>query len=203
MVRRMALLVLVVASRSMVWGQLAKPAPDPTTPAARTFTDSRYGVSLALPVGWDLSRRDGELSTFHLDARSAPTSSQLRAVAAISFNPYPLSTFSGALVYFSVAPHLSDADCARQAFLPLHKPATTAQVNGISFSRGHDEHGGLCTESRDDVYTAWRRNACYRFDLVLNTFCAKVSGAQEMTLPEVQEIHAREEKILGSIELKP
>lgn len=202
MARTPALLLLASLSLAAL-AQQAKPAPDPTTPAARHFTDARYGISLQLPAGWDLSRRDGELSTFHLDARSAPASSQLREVAAISFNPYPMSTFSGALVYFSVAPHQSDADCARQAFLPLHKPATTAQINGISFSRGHDEHGGMCTESRDDVYTVWRRNACYRFDLVLNTFCAKVSGAQEMTLPELEEIHAREIKILQSIELKP
>lgn len=177
--------------------------PEPITPAARHLSDQKYGFTLQIPAAWNLSRRDGELSTFHMDARSAPPTSQLRAVAALSFNPYPLSTFSGALVYVSVAPHLSDADCAGQAFLPLHKPATTAQINGISFSRGHDEHGGFCVESRDDVYTTYRRNACYRIDLVVNTFCAKVSGAQEMTVREMENIQSREHQILDSLTLKP
>ena len=72
--------------------------PEPTTPAARHVSDQKYGFTLQIPAAWNLSRRDGELSTFHMDARSAPSTTQLRAVVSISFNPYPLSTFAGAIV---------------------------------------------------------------------------------------------------------
>jgi hypothetical protein len=179
--------------------------PEPTTPAARRFTDPRYHVSLQFPAAWTLTRRDGEVSTFHLDARSAPPTSQLRAVATIAFNPFPQSNFSGALVYFSVAPLISDSDCAAQAFLPLHRPATTTEIHGVSFAHGSDEHGGsICIESRDDVYTAFRNNACYRFDLVVNTFCGgDVSGVREMSHAELDDIHAREQSILNSLTLTP
>ena len=39
----------------------------------------------------------------------------------------------------------------------------------------------ICTEARDEVYTAFHKHACYRFDLAMNTFCAISSGAQEIT----------------------
>jgi hypothetical protein len=199
------LLVLsVFAPHAPAQLQKRESPPEPTTPSARRFTDPRYHVALEIPAAWNLSRRDGEVSTFHLDARSAPPASQLRSVASIGFNPYPQSTFSGALVYFSVSPRTTDAECARQTFLPLHRPATTAEINGVSFSHGYDEHGGICIESRDDVYTAYRRNACYRFDLVLNTFCGgDVSGARDMTHAEMEDIRAREQRILNSLAFQP
>lgn len=182
----------------------ASSPPEPPTPAARRFSDSRYRVAFEIPSAWNLSRRDGEVSTFRLDARSAPLSSQLRGVATIAFNPYPQSTFSGALVYFSISSRTSDADCARQAFLPLRRPTTTTGINGVSFSHGYDEHGGICIESRDDVYTAYRGKACYRFDLVVNTFCGgEVSGVRDMNHAEMEDIRARERKILNSIEFQP
>jgi hypothetical protein len=178
--------------------------PEPATPAARRFTDPRYHLAFQIPAAWNLSRRDGEVSTFHLDARSAPPSSQLRGVASIAFNPFPQSNFSGALVYFSVSPRGTDADCASQAYLPLHRPATTVEINGVSFAHGYDEHGGICTESRDEVYTAFRGKACYRFDLVLNTFCGgEVSGVREMSHAELDDIRTREQKILDSVTLNP
>jgi hypothetical protein len=196
------LLVLVSVVDQSLHAQLQK--PEPTTPAARRFTDSRYHVALQIPAAWNLNRRDGEVSTFHLDARSAPLTAQLRAVTNIAFNPFPQSNFSGALVYFSVSPRTTDADCAAQSFLPLHRPATTTEINGIAFAHGSDEHGGgICIESRDDVYTAVRHNACYRFDLVLNTFCGgEVSGVREMTHAEREDIHAREQAILNSLTLR-
>jgi hypothetical protein len=200
------LLLLVSVFDQPLHAQLQKRAtpPEPTTPAARRFTDSRYHVAFQIPAAWNLTRRDSEVSTFHLDARSAPPTSRLRAVATIAFNPFPQSNFSGALVYFSVSPKTTDADCAAQAFLPLHRPATTAEINGVSLAHGYDEHGGICTESRDDVYTAFRGKACYRFDLVLNTFCGgEVSGVREMTHAELDDIHAREQKILSSLEFHP
>ena len=45
---------------------------EPTTPAAQTFTDAHAHLSLRVPAGWNLNRRDGEVSTFHMDARNAP-----------------------------------------------------------------------------------------------------------------------------------
>jgi hypothetical protein len=201
------LLALVSVVDPSLHAQLQKRTtpPEPTTPAARRFTDPRYRVALQIPAAWALTRRDGEVSTFHLDARSAPSTSQLRAVASIAFNPFPQSNFSGALVYFSVSPRTTDATCAAQAFLPLHRPATTTEIHGVTFAHGSDEHGGgICIESRDDIYTAFRNNACYRFDLVVNTFCGgEDSGVREMSHAELDDIHAREQSILNSLALTP
>ena len=203
-----ALLLLVLSSvlDQPLHAQLQKRTtpPEPTTPAARRFTDPRYHVALQIPAAWTLTRRDGEVSTFHLDARSAPPTSQLRAVASIAFNPFPQSNFTGALVYYSVSPRTTDAACAAQSFLPLHRPATTTEISGITFAHGSDEHGGgICIESRDDVYTAFRNRACYRFDLVLNTFCGQPVGVREMSHAELDDIHAREQSILNSLTLTP
>src|SRR5277367_6057754 len=84
------------------------PAPsDPKIPPARSFSDPHSGVTFQVPAGWALTRKDHEVSTFSLDARSATHSTQMRAVANITFNPFPLSTFSGAYFYASLTPHVS------------------------------------------------------------------------------------------------
>jgi hypothetical protein len=125
------------------------PAPEPTTPPARPFHDSRYGVSFTIPPAWNIDRKDGDVSTFRLDARNAAHTAQMRAVATISFNPHPYSTFSGALFYFSVAPNITANQCAAQAIARAPHTVTTTQVAGVTFTHGYDEHGGICTESRD------------------------------------------------------
>jgi hypothetical protein len=176
------------------------------------FRDPRFGVSFRVPAGWEFSRKDGQLSTFHMDARTAPGSAQLRAVAIIDFNPFPRSTFSGALFYYSVEPRTSDIECARQATAlapasapPSHAPKSqskdTLQIAGMSFTHGHDEHGQICTEARDDVYTAWRKHTCYRFDLAMNTFCSVSSGAQEITGDQIDKIEKRMDDILNTVVL--
>ena len=86
--------------------------------AMHTFHDRGSRVSFEYPAGWAFAERDHEISTFHLDARTAPKKAQLRAVAAMPENPFPASTFSGAYVYFSVTPHTSAAACAREAMPP-------------------------------------------------------------------------------------
>src|ERR1700743_64188 len=163
------------------------PAPEPTTPPARPFHDARYGVSFTVPPAWNLSRRDGDVSTFNLDARNAAHTAQMRAVATISFNPHPYSTFSGALFYFSVTPNVTANQCAAQAIARAPRTVATAKVDGVSFSHGYDEHGGICTESRDEIYTTERNDACYRFDAVINNFCGgAVSGGKDITERELE-----------------
>ena len=88
---------------------------EPTTPPAHAFHDTHYGVSFQIPAAWNFSRKDADLSTFNLDARTAPRNTQMRAVANIAFNPFPASTFTGALFYFSVTPHTTEAECSAQA----------------------------------------------------------------------------------------
>src|SRR3981189_3038618 len=61
------------------------PAPEPNTPPARPFHDARYGVSFTIPPAWNITRKDGDVSTFRLDARNAAHTAQMRAVASISF----------------------------------------------------------------------------------------------------------------------
>jgi hypothetical protein len=176
------------------------PAVEPTMPPAHPFHDSRYGVTFTVPAAWNLNRKDAEVSTFNLDARSIAHTTQLRAVASIDFNPHPNSTFSGALFYFSVTPHLSAAECSAQATAQAPHSASTAQIGGLSFTHGYDEHGGICTESRDEIYTTPHNNACYRFDAVINTFCGgDVSGVQDITPGELDAVRHRMQKILDSV----
>lgn len=184
--------------------QLSVPDAPPPTAKVQSFHDSHFGVRFRVPEGWTLQRKDGEVSTFHLDARTATPNTQMRSVAAIQFNPYPFSTFSGALFYFSVQKHATDVECARQASAPAAH-ATEVQetqvIDGMSFAHGHDEHGKICVEARDEVYTAYRKGSCYRFDLAMNTFCSVSSGAADLTDNQLQEIDERMTEILTSVQL--
>jgi hypothetical protein len=187
---------------------ITTPVPQAPAPTAtpQSFRDKHYGVRFEVPPGWSLTRKDGQVSTFHLDARSAGSRSEVRGVAAIEFNPFPLSTFSGAMFYYSVQPHTDDLDCAAQAVNrsvdSKHSLQNSPQnIGGMDFAHGHDEHGSICVEARDEVYTAFRKGACYRFDLELNTFCAESSGAMELTVRQYNTIEAQMNGILDSVML--
>ena len=194
----------------LAWGVFAagadaqsKPpvATEPQTPAARSFHDLRSGVSFRVPAGWDLTRRDREVSTFNLDARSTTKATQLRAVANITFNPYPQSTFSGAYFYASFAPHLPAAECTHQASTLNSHPIAAVNVDGVPFTHGYDEHGGICTESRDEIYTGEHNGSCYRFDLVINNFGGgEVSGVRDISAKELESVRHRLEAILATVE---
>ena len=173
---------------------------DPKSPAARTVEDAVAGVSFRLPAGWNMERRDGELSTFHLDARTVPARARLRLVANMSWNPFPRSTFSGALFYVSVTPRSSAVSCAAQTTTAPDTKIPGAVIDDVKFSRGKDEHGGICTEARDIAYTAYRRGSCLRFDLAVNTFCGgEVSGAQDITDKQLTAVFGRMEGILQTL----
>lgn len=175
-------------------------APEPTSPPPGSFHDSRYGVTFQTPVGWTITRHDAEVSTFAYDARTADPTTQMRAVATIGFNPHPTSTFSGALFYFSVTPHATDRICRNQASSQAPRTVTTAQIDGVPFTHGYDEHGKICTEARDEIYTALRNNTCYRFDLVINSFCGgDVSGVRDISTEELDAVRGRLESILASV----
>ena len=179
--------------------------PDEAPPSARSqlFRDGHFGVRFEVPGGWSLARKDKEVSTFHLDARSAAPKAMMRSVVAIDFNPYPYSTFSGALFYFSVERHSTDLECARQATGPIAGPRLkdTQDIDGMSFAHGHDEHGKICVEARDEVYTAFRKGSCYRFDLAMNTFCSVSSGASDLTDEQLEQIDQRMADILATVKL--
>ncbi len=176
------------------------PTPEPTLPPAHPFHDAVYGISFTVPAAWNLYRKDRQVSTFLLDAPTALRSTQMRAVATISFNPHPYSTFSGALFYFSVTPHTTPAQCAAQATAKAPRTVTVSTIDGIPFTHGYNEHGGICTESRDDIYTTPRNGACHRFDLVINSFCGgDVSGVQDITPRELDSVRSRMQTILNSV----
>jgi hypothetical protein len=176
------------------------PVADPTDPPARDVTDARDHLNFHLPAGWNLTTQDGEISTFHLDARTAPRRSQLRMVANIAFNPYPQSTFEGALFYVSSTPHSTASACAMQTATKPFSPLPPARIDGVSFTRGKDEHGTICTEARDVAYTAMRGGSCLRFDLSINSFCGgDVSGAQDLTGQQLGALFGRLETILNTI----
>lgn len=169
--------------------------PRPAGTPVRTVHDRVDGLSFELPLDWPLSTRDRELSTFRHEARSAPRTARLRYVAAMPENPFPASTFSGAHFYLSVTPSASRAQCAAQAGGRL-----TAQIDDQPASHGHDEHGGLCTEFRDEVYTVRRRGSCLRIDLAMNNFCGgAVSGVADLTPEQLGRVRGSLEAILRSI----
>ena len=175
--------------------------PDPANPAPQNFVDPRLQLSFHLASGWVLSLRDHEVSTFHLDARTAPPTTRLKAVASIAFNPFPLSTFSGAFFYLSVTPKSSESACTAQAHGGVERPLNSLPVAKIPFSRGLDEHGQLCTEHRNVTYTAMHREDCVRFDLTVNTFCGgDVSGVQELTDVQLAKVFERMEHILATVQ---
>jgi hypothetical protein len=175
--------------------------PEHPEPAATSFHDSRYHVAFQVPAGWNFERRDGVLTTFRTEVRSAKQPIEVRGVAAINFNPYPPTTFAGATFYYSVAPHSDVMSCAAQATTGHMKPKNDLQVAGLPFKHGQDEHGAVCTESRDEVFTALRGKSCLRFDLVVNTFCSQTSGAMEITPAQLGDVNARLANMLGSVRI--
>jgi hypothetical protein len=194
---------------NLAGAQVSVPEEPPATAKPQAFRDGHFGVRFEVPGGWSLARKDGQVSTFHLDARTASPKALMRSVVAIQFNPFPYSTFSGALFYYSVAPHTTDAECARQATgfavkaaLDQDAPAKDVQdIDGMSFAHGHDEHGKICVEARDEVYTAYRKGSCYRFDLAMNTFCSVSSGAADLTEEQLQQIDQKMADILSTVKL--
>jgi hypothetical protein len=176
------------------------PTSAPAETKEQNFRDAQFGVRFKVPPGWEITRHDHEVSTFHLDARTAPPNLQMRSVASLDFNPFPQSTLAGAMVYYSVEKHAKATECLQQAAGKI-EPTDTQEIGGMNFVHGHDEHGGVCVEARDEIYTAYRKGACYRFDLELNTFCAVSSGAAEMTEKQMADIETRMTGILSTVTL--
>ncbi|HEX4154045.1 MAG TPA: hypothetical protein VHY48_00400 [Acidobacteriaceae bacterium] len=247
--RKVLSLGCALAAVSCAAQQITVPTAPPPSAVSQGFRDGHFGVRFQVPPGWSLNRKDGLVSTFHNDARSASPKAKMRGVASLDFNPYPYSTLSGAMLYFSVTPHTSDAECARQAIPPEFASAAGApaqmtgpaggdpqpegapgeargtsegsqgtsdgspvggsaafptdvqDIGGMRFTHGHDEHGEICVEARDEVYTAYRKGACYRFDLEINTFCAISSGAREITDGQIRSLNQRMADILSTVEL--
>jgi len=180
------------------------PAKEPTSPPARDVRDPLDRLTFHLPAGWNLNRKDGEISSFRLDARTAPRKARLHFVASLAFNPYPFSTFSGALFYVSSTPALSAEACAAETTTKPFESLPPGEIDKQPFARGKDEHGQICTEARDVAYTAMRQNSCLRFDLAINSFCGgDVSGAEDLTADQLQAIYTRLMKILESVHFLP
>jgi hypothetical protein len=181
------------------------PTAPPAKAAPQGFKDGHFGVKFQVPPGWSLNRKDGLVSTFHNDARSASPDAKVRGIASLDFNPYPYSTLSGAVFYYSVTPHSTDQECAKEAEpenVPVAASMDVQDIAGMRFTHGHDEHGDICVEARDEVYTAYRKGSCYRFDMEINTFCAISSGAQEITDAQLQNLNQRMADILSTVTLE-
>lgn len=169
-------------------------------PVAQSFQDGHFGVSFEAPRGWNLNRRDGEVSTFRLDAPTAPPGTQMRAAVSIAYNPFPASTFAGAYFYYSVGTKMKPDACTGQASAMPPHTVSSASIAGQRFSHGYNEHGGICTESRDEIYTLPKHEACYRFDLVINTFCGgEVSGVRDMNGQQLELLRQKLESILATV----
>ena len=183
--------------------QLASAASRPgdnSLPPPRHIHDTHYGVSFDLPAGWNVTERDGDVSTFALDARTAAGNSRMREVAQLAFNPFPTSTFAGALFYFSVTPRATEHSCASQASAQAPRVAATSNIGGLSFAHGYDQHGFFNDTATTEIYTTLHRGACLRFDLVLNTFCGgDVSGVRSMSDAEIQGVRKRLENVLSTV----
>jgi hypothetical protein len=182
---------------SLAGAQITVPAGPSEAAKARSFADARYGVRFEVPAGWTLAHRDGEVSNFRLDVKDAPRTSLVRGVASMGFNPFPQSTLAGAMLYFTVQPESDERSCAAPAGAAGKRE--TVGIGGMGFSHVHTEHGRECVEARDEIYTAYRRHACYRFDLEVNTFCAAASGAQELSAGQLHDVEARMAGILSTV----
>src|ERR1700761_7528541 len=114
----------------------SKPVPVPEAApqgaVEQTFKDKHDKVRFTVPRGWETARKDRQISTFHMDARSASSKAQLRGLAMMDFNPYPYSTLAGALFYFSVEPKTTDAECAAQALQPKGQEADPTDTAPVS-----------------------------------------------------------------------
>ena len=166
----------------------------------RTIHDSAAALSFDLPAAWPRSRKDGELSTFRLDAPTAPPGAEMRAAAALDHNPFPESTFTSAFFYLSVSTHTSGSECAAEARQPGGPPTDIATFAGQTFTHGQGEHGTICPDTHTEVYTLARANGCVRFDLVRYNFCGgSVSGVRDMTPREVQAIDDQLKGILATV----
>ena len=197
---------LLLVAPVVINAQLSAPAKprDPGLPPPRHIHDGRYGVTFDLPAGWNATERDGDVSTFALDARTAARNARMRQVAQLAFNPFPSSTFAGALFYFSATPHATERSCAAQASAQAPRVAGSADIGGLRFPPGLGEDGAICTEARDRIFTAGRRGACLRFDLVLNTFCGgDVSGVRSMSDAEIAAVRKRLEDVLSTVRFDP
>jgi hypothetical protein len=220
-----ALALLSHSGAAQKTGKQSKPIPvpesEPADASPQPFIDKQYKVRFTVPRGWEIARKDYQVSTFHLDARSAPPNAKLRGLAMLDFNPYARSTLAGALFYFSVEKNTTDVECSTQATQPsggANNPADfasaspastetstpanhkdTQDVAGITFAHGHDEHGQICIEARDEVYTSWHKHSCYRFDLAMNTFCAESSGAQPISPEQIRAVDQRMADILSTV----
>jgi hypothetical protein len=172
-------------------------APSPTA-KGQSYHDRRYGVRFDVPPGWSFTQKDRIVSTFRLDARSAAVRTRMRGVATMDFNPLPQSTLSGASLYYSVEPQSTETECAARAAPGKERP-DVVNIGGLDFTHGHDEHGGICVEQRDEVYTGYRKHMCYRFDLTVNTFCAISSGAEELTDEQLRDVEARMTAMLSTV----
>ena len=188
----------VPSKRPGIKGLNVPDEPEHPTPAT-DFHDAKYGLGFHVPAGWNFERRDGLLSNFGVDVRTTRRNLDVRGVAAINFNPYPASTFAGATFYYSVLPVADAAGCAAQATTGNLKAQKDVRIAGVPFKHGEDHHGVVCTESRDEVFTAMQGRACLRFDLVVNTFCSQTSGAMEISREQLADVDGRLAGILGSI----
>ena len=125
-------------------------------------------------------------------------------MTAIPENPYPASTFTGAFVYLSVTPHTNQAKCAAQATAAGAGEQAVSRIAGMSFVHGHDEQQHICTVERDEIYTTYRKGACFRFDLAMNNFCGgEVSGVKDVTEQELDTVRARMESIVSTVRFDP
>jgi hypothetical protein len=201
----LATLLLLAPFRLCAQAQTSPIAP------TKTFHDPIYHLAFDYPANWTFAHSDGEISTFHLDARSAPAKTRLRAVVAMPENPFPASTFSGAYLYFSVIPHTTATACAKQASsttivknVSQIRPGEKTHIADILFTHGHDEVKDICLTQHDEIYTARHGAACYRFDLAINNFCGgDVSGVKDITAQELDQVRARLQSIFSTIRFDP
>lgn len=175
--------------------------PQHPEPAATEFRDSKYQVSFHVPAGWNFERKDGLLSNYGVEIHPGRRT-DVRGVAAINFNPWPPTTFAGATFYYSVLPRANAQVCDAQLSTGKKmKPLPDAEIAGMLFHHAHEQHGTVCTEARDEVFTAKRGQSCLRFDLVVNTFCSETSGAMEISPDQLKDVDARLAGILGSVRI--
>ena len=191
----------------------AQPGPRPRRltrilrrPSARTVTRPPLPHLLPLPADWNFTRRDGEVSTFRLDARSAPRSANSAPSPAMpsTHSPPPPSPEPRLLQRHSRAsppPPALRRPRPPSPHRPRHHPAKTRSRRPLHprlRRAGRHLH-----RSRDEIYTTFRTAPATASTSPSTTSAAAKSAASKTSPRPNRPVRNRQESILNTIRFDP
>jgi hypothetical protein len=167
-----------------------------------TFADPSTGVSFQYPKDWQ--RADS--SQFYLPTGMIPQKAQVRGAVVWKAGEPPKTNLTGAQFLYAFDKNASSAACLhpRNEGDSATPTIDTVKMGSISYAHNRSEEGGMCHQEQEDVYTVYRSNACYLFDLSIHTICSGVvDGMRDATPLELAEARAKLVDILKAVQIGP